>query len=90
MVPQPPSPVYRELVAKTGTDYWREYTLGNAEILKELPGIGSSFDPATLDLMQRKFFRKYYYRPGYILKRLKKVGSFKEIKGLARAALSIR
>lgn len=90
MVPQPPSPVYRNLVKEGGIDYWREYTLGNVEILSELPGIGSSFDPATLDLMQRKFFRKYYYRPGYILKRLKKVGSIKEMKGLARAAISIR
>jgi len=90
MVPQPPSPVYRELVERTGIDYWREYTLGNAGILGALPGIGSSFDPESLDIWQRRFFRKYYYRPSYILKRLKKISSFKEMKGLARAALSIR
>jgi len=90
MVPQPPSPVYRELVEKTGIDYWREYTLGNVEILRELPGIGSSFDPATLDIMQRSFFKKYYYRPAYILKRLKRIQSMREFFGLARAAASIR
>ena len=90
MVPQPPSPVYRELVERTGIDYWREYTLGNAAILVDLPGIGSSFDPASLDIWQRRFFRKYYYRPSYVFKRLKKITSFKEMKGLAKAALAIR
>ena len=90
MVPQPPSPVYRELVERTGIDYWREYTLGNSAILKALPGIGSDFDPETLDRIQRKFFRRYYYRPGYVIKRLKKIGSFRELKGLSQAALAIR
>ncbi len=90
MVPQPPSAAYRELVERTGVDYWREYTLGDAGILKDLPGIGSEFDPATLDRLQRRFFRRYYYRPSYIVKRVKKIGSFKEMKGLARAALAIR
>ncbi len=90
MVPQPPSPVYRELVERTGIDYWREYTLGNADILADLPGIGSSFDPAALDRWQRKFFRTFYYRPGYMFQRLRKIGSVKELAGLARAALSIR
>ncbi len=90
MVPQPPSPAYRELVEKTGIDYWREYTLGNAGILSRLPGVGSAFDPAALDRWQRRFFRKFYYRPSYIMKRLRNVGSFKELQGLARAALSIR
>ncbi len=90
MVPQPPSPVYRDLVERTGIDYWREYTLGNGEILKDLPGIGSEFDPGTLDRLQRKFFRRYYYRPRYVARRLKEVASWKELKGLARAALAIR
>lgn len=90
MVPQPPSPVYRKIVEKMGIDYWRDYTLGNTEILSELPGIGSSFDPQTLDAHQRRFFRRYYYRPSYVFKRLKEVRSLKELAGLARAALSIR
>lgn len=90
MVPQPPSPVYRELVERTGIDYWREYTLGNSGILKQLPGIGSEFTPEDLDRLQRKFFRRYYYRPSYVVKRLQKIGSFKEMKGLAKAALAIR
>lgn len=90
MVPQPPSPVYRELVERTGIDYWREYTLGNAGVLKDLPGIGSDFDPDALDRLQRRFFRRYYYRPRYVARRLRRVGSWKEMKGLAKAALAIR
>ncbi len=90
MVPQPPSPVYRKLVEERGIDYWREYTLGNADILKELPGIGSEFDPESLDRLQRRFFRRYYYRPAYIGRRIGKVRSWKEFKNLASSALAIR
>ena len=90
MVPQPPSVFYQNLVKKTGIDYWREYTLGNAAILAQLPGIGSSFSPEELDVWQRKFFQKYYYRPSYIIKRLRRIGSVRELAGLARGALSIR
>jgi len=89
-VPQPPSLFYQETVAATGVDYWREYTLGDAEVIDELPGIGSSIDRRTLDEWQRRFFKAYYYRPSYIWKRLQKVRSFRELMGLARAAFSIR
>ncbi len=90
MVPQPPSVLYNRLVEDTGTDYWREYTRGDREALKTLPGIGSAFDPASLDRWQRRFFRTFYYRPSYIWKRLKKVRSLKELFSLAQAALSVR
>ena len=90
MVPQPPSVFYREVVEKTGIDYWREYARGNSAILSQLPGIGSSFTPAQLDRLQRRFFQSYYYRPAYIFKRLKRVGSVRELVGLARGAFSIR
>jgi len=90
MVPQPPSKLYRQLVEETGIDYWRKYTLGNADILSRLPGIGSAFSPGELDDWQRRFFRAFYYRPSYIWKRLAKLRSPREFSQLARAALSIR
>ncbi len=90
MVPQPPSPVYRQLIERSGIDYWREYTLGNAGILSTLPGIGSTFTPRQLDSLQRRFFQRYYYRPSYIWKRIRKVKSWKEFHNLATSALAIR
>ncbi len=89
-VPCPPSPLYRELVENTGIDYWAEYTKGNAEIINELAGMGSTFTPTELDLWQRRFFRRYYYRPSYVWRRLKSVSSFRELSNLAGGALSLR
>jgi radical SAM superfamily enzyme YgiQ (UPF0313 family) len=89
-VPQPPSELYRQVVRETGIDYWREYTLGNTGILEKLPAFGAGLDSKFLDEWQRRFFRSYYYRPSYVLGRLKKIKSFRKFAGLARAALSIR
>ena len=75
---------------ETGVDYWRQYTLGDADVISALPGLGSGLDPLTLDRWQRRFFRAYYYRPSYVWNRLKKVGSLKELYNLASSALSIR
>ncbi len=89
-VPCPPSPLYRELVKETGTDYWAEYTKGDAGIIGGLAGKGSAFSPAGLDDWQRCFFRAYYYRPSYVWRKLKGLGSFREFSHLLRAAFSIR
>jgi len=88
--PCPPSTLYKETVKETGVDYWRQYTLGDADVISALPGLGSGLDPLTLDRWQRRFFRAYYYRPSYVWNRLKKVGSLKELYNLASSALSIR
>ncbi len=89
-VPCPPSPIYLELVKKSGIDYWGEYTKGNAGIVEELAGVGSAFSPAELDKYQQSFFRAYYYRPSYVWNRLKKIKSFREFKNLALSAASLR
>jgi len=89
-VPCPPSPLYRELVERTGIDYWAEYTKGNADIIGELAGRGSEFTPSELDEWQQIFFRSYYYRPSYIWRRLRQLGSFREFKNLALSAASLR
>ncbi len=89
-VPCPPSPLYRELVKSSGIDYWAEYTRGDAGIIGGLAGKGSTFTPDELDNWQRRFFRKYYYRPSYIWKRLREISSFKELRNLAEGALSVR
>jgi anaerobic magnesium-protoporphyrin IX monomethyl ester cyclase len=89
-VPQPPSELYQELVKKTGVDYWREYTLGDAGILEKIPVYNPEMDSKFLDEWQRKFFRSYYYRPAYVLSRIRKIKSWREFAGLARAALAIR
>ncbi len=89
-VPCPPSPLYRELVAREGIDYWAEYTRGDPAIIGKLAGRGSAFAPAELDGWQRSFFRRYYYRPGYVWNRLRQLRSWREFKNLALSAASLR
>ncbi|HOO77037.1 MAG TPA: B12-binding domain-containing radical SAM protein [bacterium] len=90
MMPQPPSRVYQELVKETGKDPWRDYTLGDASGLPGLSGIGSSFSPAELDSIQMEFFRRFYYRPAYIWRRIRGIRSARELVNLAGSALAIR
>jgi anaerobic magnesium-protoporphyrin IX monomethyl ester cyclase len=90
LIPCPPSPLYERFVNETGIDCWREYTLGNIEILEKMEGYFSNLKAEELDWWQRKFFREYYYRPSYILRRLSEIRSFKEFFGLFLSAWSIR
>ena len=90
MMPQPPSLVYQEFVKKSGRDPWRDYTLGDPGGLAALSGIGSQFSPDELDRIQMEFFRRFYFRPGYVWRRLVGIRSVRELFNLAGSALAIR
>ena len=90
MMPQPPSLVYQELVNETGKDPWRDYTLGDPSGLASLPGTGSAFSPEELDKLQMEFFRRFYLRPAYAWRRLRGLGSWRELRALLSSALALR
>jgi len=90
LIPCPPSKLYSRFIEETGIDPWREYTLGNIDILKRMEGYFSKVKAEDLDWWQRKFFRGYYYRPSYILRRLSETRSLKELIALFFSAMSIR
>jgi len=90
LTPCPPSQLYTQVVKETGRDYWAEYIMGQKESVNEMGNYFSTFTPGELDEWQRRFFRAFYLRPSYIIKRAAKVRSWKEFKILSRAALSLR
>ncbi|MCX6340323.1 MAG: radical SAM protein [Candidatus Aureabacteria bacterium] len=89
LTPCPPSKFYTRVVRETGRDYWAEYTRGNSAAIAEMGNYFSLFPPEELDAWQKKFFRTFYFRPSYIVRRIVEVRSWKEFKSLAKAALSI-
>lgn len=90
LTPCPPSKLYTQVVKETGRDYWAEYTRGRKESVGEMGNYFSTFTPEELDEWQKRFFRSFYLRPSYIIKRAAKVRSWKELRNLSRAAFSLR
>lgn len=66
------------LLDNYGEDYWKNYILG---IKKEsrLPNPWTDLSQKELDQYTRKFYRDFYFRPSYILKRICKVKSIDEL-----------
>jgi len=90
LTPCPPSRLYAQVVKETGRDFWAEYTLGSRDAIAEMGNYYSAFPPAELDRWQKRFFRSFYYRPSYVMRRLLAIRSCHEFATLAKAALSIR
>lgn len=90
LTPCPPSKLYKQVVKETGRDFWAEYTLGRREAIMEMGNYYSTFPPGELDRWQKRFFRSFYYRPSYVMRRLMSIRSWQEFATLAKAALSIR
>lgn len=87
--PTPNSKIYEEIKKNTGKDFWRDYTLGKVDF--------EDFEPYQRHLTEKelnsfiaKSYRAFYYRPKYILKRLRSIRSWKELHKLTSAALALR
>lgn len=89
VTPAPNTELCRMMQKERGGDFWRDYTLGK-EDLKNLKPVGLRLHPDELDYWLRKAYQSFYFRPGYILKTLMKVKSFKELKALIKSALALR
>lgn len=76
VTPLPQTPLY-DLAKKEGlitTDYWREFTLGNRRGQR----IPYFFDEAE-DWI-RKAYKRFYFRPNYVFKKLNKIRSWDTFK----------
>ncbi|MDP2928232.1 MAG: hypothetical protein Q8N80_05505 [Candidatus Omnitrophota bacterium] len=72
--PYPATPLY-ELALKEGllkNDYWRDFTLGNQEN-KRIP----YFIP-NVAAWTKKAYIRFYFRPGFIIKRLMRLRSLQD------------
>tara|TARA_Y100000034_G_C6907691_1_gene421739 strand:+ start:933 stop:2351 length:1419 start_codon:yes stop_codon:yes gene_type:complete len=89
LTPLPNTPLYEEIVSHSGKDYWKDYTLGKTTETDEIRIPESNLKGEELDRWLKKAYRGFYLRPGYVLRMLSKVKSFKEFKELASAAMTI-
>lgn len=74
------------LIKVRGIDYWREYILrGGPEV--RLPTPWSKLSEYETERYVRKFYRDFYFRPAYIIKRVIAIRSMAELARYIKAAM---
>ena len=76
---KPLTRMWRDMVAETGRDYWREYILGNTEE-QPLPRPWTELTNDEIDELARRAYVKFHARPWFLLKHTLKVRSWAEFK----------
>lgn len=85
---KPLTPLWRELVEKSGKDYWRDWILGS-EIDRELPRPWTKLTNAQVNIFTKLVYISYYCRPRYILRQLLRLHSWNEFVRKALAFLDM-
>lgn len=74
---KPLTPLWRENVEKEKKDYWKDWLTGE-ETDRALPRPWTELTNEEVDALARKAYFSFILRPGYLLKLIIKLGSFKE------------
>ena len=69
-----------------GVDYWREYILGKMPE-KRLPTPWSGLSEDEVEQYVRKFYKEFYFRPSYVIKRIARIRSLAELLRYFKAAV---
>jgi len=85
---KPLTPYWRELVQRTGKDYWKEYVLGHVEE-QIVPRFWTPLSDAQLDELAKWAYVKYHARPSFLLKSTLKVRSWSEFRRKVSAFLDM-
>ncbi len=86
---KPLTTLWRDLVASTGHDYWREYILGNQEEAV-LPRPWTELTNDEIDYLTKDAYVKYHSRPFFLLKHVLQLRSFDEFKRKFRGWLEMK
>ncbi len=78
VVAKPNSVLENVLIKNTGIDYWRDYISGRNND-QRLPIPWTILSEAELENYTRKFYRDFYFRPNYIIKKALELKSFDEL-----------
>ena len=76
---KPLTSLWKEMVEKSGRDYWKYWVLGKEED-RELPRPWTTLSNRQIDNFTKWSYISYYARPAYILKHLLMLRSFGEFK----------
>lgn len=85
---KPLTPLWKEMVAKEGRDYWRDWILGQ-ETDRELSRPWTELSNQEIDRLTRWAYVSYYVRLSVFLRHLKKINSFYELKRKVSALLDM-
>lgn len=86
----PDTELLREEQKIRKVDYWERYSMGEENLDgNELRLSSCKVKPEDLDKWLKKAYRQFYFRPAYILQRVKKLESFGEFKNMVKSALSL-
>jgi radical SAM superfamily enzyme YgiQ (UPF0313 family) len=77
-IAKPDTELNAHLIKTYGTDYWREYILGRRQEIR-LPIPWSTLSENEIEKYVRKFYRDFYFRLSYIIKRLRRIRSPAEL-----------
>lgn len=69
-IPYPGTPLYRQALAEKGIpgDYFRDYALNPTPVMRGLPW-NRYLSETELNGMLRRFYRRFYFRPRYMMRR---------------------
>jgi len=77
LLAKPWSSFWREMVERTGYDYWREWVLGK-ETDRPLPRHWTKLTDRDIDRIARRCYLRFAFRPRYLLRQTLRCGSLFE------------
>lgn len=84
-IAKPGTQLDRDMIQKTGRDFWREHIAG-VPLQERLPAPWSSLTELEKESLAKEFYLQFYFRPQIIKKRLIQLKSFSEFRRYARVA----
>lgn len=81
----PGSPLYDEWMARTGIDYWREFTVGGARVAPPEP-MDTELSTRDIRRLTQQAYISFYFRPGVVLRFLGDCRSREQARRYARVA----
>jgi anaerobic magnesium-protoporphyrin IX monomethyl ester cyclase len=81
--------IYRQLMSETGKDFWSEYTLQEKEPGWRIPRIGTTLTDSQIELEIIRAYRRFYFRPVQVAKKIIAVKSVGELMRYVRAGIDI-
>ena len=88
LFPLPKTPIYEEIVRRTGVDYWREHVLHGSPV-HPVARLDTSLTDAEIDHMVTEMYMHFYFRPRFAKFALGRLKQPAQVRRGAAAALGI-